>query len=318
MTTSIDGVGPGTVFYRLRTKRKRERFYRLTRGILSTAPIMTADAPWSIISMVSKNDVQMYLLALKSLYARIKRGKVTAIIDRDMPNESQTILRRHVPGIQFAILEDIDTGRCQRGGTWERVLYLLDRSQAEYAIQLDCDTLSFGDISEVVSSVEAGVPFTLGSSGNPLESMADAAVRARRSKSDHVCMAAERLFDRYPDAGKLRYVSGSSGFAGFAKGGCDREVVQEFHENMARLLGPRWTEWGSEQCASNFAIANSPGAIVLQRPKYGNFNPAIETGEATFLHFYGTYRYEGDFFARRGQSVIAELNGAQNTSANRM
>ncbi len=43
------------------------------------------------------------------------------------------------------ILEDIPVGGCQRGGTWERLLYLLDRSETEYAIQLDADTLTVGD-----------------------------------------------------------------------------------------------------------------------------------------------------------------------------
>src|SRR5579872_844777 len=128
-----------------RGRLKKDRFNRLTRGILDTPPLDMADGPWAIISMVSNSDVPMYLLALKSLYRHLKRGKVTAIVDRDLPRESREILKHHVPGITLTDLEDIDTGICQRGGTWERLLYVLDHSRDEYTIQLDSDTLTFGD-----------------------------------------------------------------------------------------------------------------------------------------------------------------------------
>lgn len=296
------------MFYRLRSKYKKARFYRLTAEILETPPMPVVNAPWSIISMVAKSDVQMYLLSLKSFYSYIGRGKIVAIIDRDLPQDSRDLLKRHFPGIRFVILEDIDTGICQRGGTWERVLHLVDHSREEYAIQIDCDTLTFGhDIDEVLHCVANNIPFTLGSGGNPIESMSEAASRARRSEGNFVGLAAERLFDRYPNAEGLKYVRGSSGFAGFAKNGISREMVEDFHRNMEKLLGARWTEWGTEQCASNFAIANSPNAVVMQRPKYGNFSPGINRAMASFLHFYGTHRYEDDFFAKRGLDVIAAL-----------
>ena len=70
------------MFYRWRTALKRARFERLTREIMQTPPMPVVKAPWNIVSIVTENYVQMYLLSLKSFYARIKRGSVTAIIDR--------------------------------------------------------------------------------------------------------------------------------------------------------------------------------------------------------------------------------------------
>ena len=64
---------------------------------------------------------------------------------------------------------------------------------------------------------------------------------------------------------------------------------------------------------SNFAVANSPNAVILHRPKYGNFSPEQPNEKASFLHFFGTHRYKGDFFARRGQEVIKALNSAAST-----
>jgi hypothetical protein len=297
------------MLHRWRKKLSTARFYRLTQKIFDTPPMPVVDAPWTIMSMVSNGDVQMYLLSLKSFYAHIKRGKICAIIDRDMPVESRAILERHFPGIRFVILEDIDTGPCQRGGTWERILHVVEHSSQEYTIQIDCDTLAFGhDLSEVLDCVETNTAFTLGSMGHQIVSFPEAAKLARESRSNFVGLAAERLFDRYPDAAKWKYVRASSGFAGFAKNGIARKSVEDFHVHMEKLLGSRWTEWGTEQNASNFAVANSPNAVVLHRPKYGNFSPGLANEKASFLHFYGTHRFENDFFAKRGVEVIQSLN----------
>lgn len=122
------------MFYRWRRKLERARFSAFTRGILDTPPMPVKDAPWTIVSMVSNKDIQMYLLAMKSFYARIGRGKIVAIVNRDMPLSSRAMLQRHLPGILLSILEDIDVGACQRGGTWERLVHILDRAEREYVI----------------------------------------------------------------------------------------------------------------------------------------------------------------------------------------
>jgi len=290
-------------------KRRKTRFYQLTAGIMTTPPMPVVDAPWAIISMVSNSDVQMYILAMKSFYRQLGKGKIIAIVDRDMPAGSRHTLERHLPGIRFAILEDIDTRSCQRGGTWERLLYLIDHSQNEYAIQLDADTLTFGtDINEVVHCVKNNIPFTLGNAGRPIEKMSAIAPNAREMTSNYIGIVAERLFDQYPGAEKLKYVRASSGFVGLAHRGIGREAIEDFHRNMEGLLGARWREWGTEQSASNFAVANSLGAVVLPFPKYANFTPWSQRGKTSFFHFIGSYRYHDDYFANCALKVIEELN----------
>jgi hypothetical protein len=299
------------MFYKMKRRRERARFDRLTAGILQTPPIELKDAPWTVVSMVSNWDVQMYLLSLKSFYARLGAGKVIAIVDRDMPTNLRETLKSHLRGIRLVDLEDIDTGPCQRGGTWERLLFLLDHSEIEYAIQVDCDTLAFGpDVAEVRHCAENNIPFTLGSLGQPIVPMPLMAPQSRAEQSDYIGVVAERLFDRYPGGEKLKYVQGSSGFTGFARGGYTRAGVEEFDRNMRGMLGDRWLEWGTEQSASNFAIANSPGAVVLPYPKYANFGPectAAGLHNHAFLHFIGTYRFLDLAFATLGQKVIEEL-----------
>ena len=140
--------------------------------------------------------------------------------------------------------------------------------------------------------------------------MASSAKDALDVESDHICIVAERCFDKYPDLERFKYVRASSGLAGFAKGGFDRSRIEEFHENMRLLHRDRWNEWGSEMVSSNFAIANSPNASVLPWPKYANFWPGLKRGNSAFLHFIGTHRYLDGYFASLAQKVISELKSA--------
>ena len=303
------------MLYRLRMAWNKRRFNWLTQGVLKTPPIHIVDANWSIISMVSNSDVQMYILSLKSFYARIGRGKVIVIVDRDMPQRLRSLLRQHIVGIQFVNLEDIDTGRCQRGGTWERLVYLLKYAQSEYAIQLDSDTLSFGtNLSEIVTCAENNRPFTLNQNDHKIMTMREYAEDARSLDVKYVGIHIEKTFDRYPNCDHVRYVRASSGLAGFSLRGFAPDKIEEFHETMKELVGDdTWRKWGTEQCASNFAVANSPNAVVLPYPKYANFDPISVWPNTTnednvFLHFIGTYRYYDDYFARKAKIVIHELD----------
>jgi FkbM family methyltransferase len=295
------------MFYRLRKSRHTQQLNRAIGGILDTPPLRIEAAPWCIASMVANTDVPMYLLSLKSFYPKLGRGKVAAIIDRDMPQPLRDTLTKHVPGLEFVILEDIATGECQRGGTWERLLYVLDRSESEYTIQLDADTLTVGDdLDEVLRCVETNTPFTM-SDGFEIMSLPDVAEEAEATPSDYIGIVTERMFARYPDKG-MCYVRGSSGFAGFSHGGFTRAAITRFHQEMEQLVGVRrWREWGTEQCGSNFSIANSQGAFVLPYPEYASFTPHAARREAKFFHFIGANRFLDDYYAARGQELIAKL-----------
>ena len=297
------------MLYQIKKSMATRGFYRQTRAVLETRPMPVVPAPLAIVSMVSNNDVQMYVLSMKSFYARLGKGRLVAVIDRDMPAEARGQLTHHFPGIEFQILEDIDVGPCQRGGTWERLVYLLGLTRDEYVIQIDCDTLSFGsDMQEVLDCVATNRAFTLSGGEREIVGLREAARRARTISHPYVGIAAESLFDSYPGADKLRYVRGSSGFAGFARGAFSRAQIEDFHVQMERLLPARWTEWGTEQCASNFAVANSAGAVVLPHPKYGNFDHHHDPATSSFLHFIGAHRFDDDLFANLGKRVIEELN----------
>ena len=79
------------MFHKLRKKVAARRFDTQISGILDTPPIQVTDAPWCVVSMIAKSDLAMYLLAIKSFYRKLGRGKIAAIIDRDTPQEAQDV-----------------------------------------------------------------------------------------------------------------------------------------------------------------------------------------------------------------------------------
>lgn len=298
------------MFFRLRRRLNYWQFDRIIAGIHSTPPLAITDSDLRILSMVAGRDLGMYLMAAKVLYRRIGHGRFVAIIDRDLAERHRDTLRRHLGGgVEFVILEDIPVGRCQRGGTWERLLSCIDWSEKHYVIQMDSDTLALQDVPEVTDCIAANRAFTI-ASGIPLQTLAESAAWMDEKKitDDHITNATQRAFARHPQAATLKYVRGSSGFAGFAHGGVTRALAEDFHVEMEKILGAkRWREWGTEQVASNFVVANSPDPVVLPWPAYGTVPPGADMSKVKLGHFIGSSRFVNQRLAHAGARLIEDL-----------
>jgi hypothetical protein len=304
------------MLYNWRRRLKTWNFDRQIAAVRDTPPLRVNPAGWSIASMIMDRDVPMYLLCIKAFYAHLGAGHVVGIIRRTTPQALRETLRRHVDGIELVVREDIDTGACQRGGTWERLVFLLDRSENQYMIQMDADVLAVGpDLAEIKDCIARNAAFTL-TDNQPFRTMREAAVAAQAdSDSRYVGIAIEQRFDRYPDCDRLRYIRGSAGLTGFARGGFARAWIEDFHRIMEGMLPDRWREWGSEQCGSNFAAANTPEAVALPYPAYRNFDPGAARDRSKCFHFLGSHRFADGYFAARGREVIGRLLTAPSRAA---
>jgi hypothetical protein len=106
------------------------------------------------------------------------------------------------------------------------------------------------------------------------------------------------------------YVRGCAGFAGFAPSKDGRGLAEAFSREAQALLGAdRWAQWGSEQVASNFVIANEPDARLLRYDRYLNFWNEGVPADARFIHFIGTYRYTGRAYIDATRQAVAALRG---------
>jgi hypothetical protein len=294
------------MLYRLRTQLARKRFELRCQVVRATPPLRPVAAPVTIVSMVSHRDLIMYLIAIKSFYRRLGRGKIVTIDDGSLTADDRDLLTEHLGRPTIVALSSLDTGGCPKGGTWERLLLILDRSADEYVIQLDSDTLATSTVDEVVACIDANRAFTLGTRmGQRFETLRDAAARVAEVAGNHVQVVAERAMARFEGADRRGYVRGSSGFAGFARGGFRRPQLEAFSAEMSALVGSRWTEWGSEQVASSYVVANSPAGQVLPYPKYACFDLNMDPSRSAFLHFIGTNRFDRGVYARLANQVMA-------------
>lgn len=290
---------------------------RRARGVLATPPIVPRDDGVVIFSMIGTRVLLPYLVAVKSFHAALGRGRIAILDDGTLTDEDRATLAHHLGNPEIRHISTIDTGPCPKGSVWERLFMLLDLRRHDYVIQLDSDTVTVGAVPEIAAAIAAGRDFTL--LGEADATLVDAAAFARaqppcdpRSPAVHVQQASEAVLDRIaiPGVSAPRYVRGCAGFAGFAPSSDGSALTEAFSQEMDRLIGrPAWARWGSEQVASNFAIANSADPLLLPYARYLNFWNERIAHDAAFVHFIGTYRFHGNAYLTATDEAIAALRG---------
>ncbi len=302
------------MMYRWKRALSRWRFEWATRGVLRTVPLAsrtgaTPDA--CVVTMLNVEHVQAYLLAIKSFVPRLGRPvEIHILDDGTLRARDHALLQRHCPGAVVVPTAEVDTGPCPRGGCWERLLYILDLSRDSYVIQLDSDVLTLGPVEEVAEAIAANRAFTLGSSADL--GMEDRHVSAARMVGTDMSVAqcvAELALGRLPGEFGDRYVRGSAGFAGFAAGGMARASIEAFSLAMEREVGPQmWRAWGTEQVASNFAVANSPQSFVLPWNRYSCFYGEYSISDQTLIHFIGFWRFDKNVYTKLSEKILSTLH----------
>lgn len=287
-------------------------FLYVAKRILATPPVRLQGDGLILLSMLCHRDVIAYLVAIKSLYIRLQQGRVIVINDGSLTESDFNTLESHIPGIEFLDIASISTAGCPRGGTWERLVKIVELSADSYVIQMDADILTSASIPEVVQSFRDNRSFLLGSgAGETLSSALDNAIMVQgwiqKYRWDPVTVGvqAEASLDQLPDAAHKRYVHASSGFAGFERGGFEIADLEQFSLKMSNILGrERWSQLGTEQIASNYILANAPNPTVLPFPKYACFEPPLYETDNALLHFIGTYRYKSGTYRRLTAAFI--------------
>lgn len=291
---------------------KRVMHDRRARAVLATPPVSAHDDGVEIFSMIGTRVLLPYLVAAKSFAAALGRGRIVILDDGTLTARDRAVLARHLGDPEVLRAEAVDTGACPRGGTWERLLTILDRRRDAYVVQLDSDTVTTGAaVDEVRAAIAANRSFSLrGEAGAAL--MGAAAFAATRAAPPpgplHVQRAFEAVVEQVAIPG-LRYFRGCSGFAGFARGSAGRTLAEAASREGERLLGSaRWREWGTEQITSNLVVANEPDPLLLPYDRYLNFWDQGVPAEARLVHFLGTCRFHGRAYADATRAAIARLS----------
>lgn len=292
---------------------RKLQFKYACQAIVDTPPLQMQPGNITILSMVQRQDLNMYLGAIKSLYLALGRGGVITVNDGSLSVRQIDMLRQQIPLLEIVPLESINVGRCPRGGTWERLALIHELSRSKYVIQVDADTLTLGSAKAVRDAVGQNISFGLGTSrGRAVVPIMGVSDWAKNIDSNDISIRAEREMWGLRGASDLKYLRGSSGFAGFARGSLSLDQLEDFSDQMRSLLGRGWDEWGSEQIASNFTIANTPNAIVLPYPDYSCYYPHSKKNyhNHEFVHFIGSHRHDNGLYAAEFRGLCRRLVAA--------
>ncbi len=283
---------------------------RVARSVLETAPIAPRDDGVVLFSMIGTRVVLPYLVAIKSLHHHLQRGRIMVLNDGTLDDADRSVLAAHCGNPVIIEPGDIKTAPCPTGNCWERLLSILDLRTDDYVVQLDSDTVTLGPVPEVAAAIDANRSFTLGGgvedARHAFMAIPDMvrSIYADGPARGHIQSLIEAQLGNIPDAANFRYIRGCAGFAGFSRSCSGRQMAEQFAVDATRVVGARFSEWGSEQAASNFVIANDPDPLQLPYERYTNHWEEALPPDPAFIHYIGTYRYaRGSYVASTEQAI---------------
>lgn len=301
--------------HRWRSKREATRHAEAITGILRTPPIVPKQDGVVLFSMIGTAVLLPYLVAVKSLWNALRRGRVAILDDGTLTAQDRAILAHHCGDPEILSIADVLLEEFPQGGTWERLLTILDRRSGEYWIQLDSDTVTLGPVPEVADAIARNRSFLfLGEAEAEIGPLQLAEFRTRfypaGEEDGHVQSRIESRLDRVDAKRGWKYARGCSGFAGFAAMGAGRGLASAFLTEMKSMIGEDdVTIWGTEQVTSNFQIANETAPVMLPYARYLNYWNEDWGEEAGFVHFVGTHRHDNGAYLRASLGAIAQLGG---------
>src|SRR5690606_18052021 len=146
---------------RWRTYRDATRHAEAIAGILDTPPIVPRNDGLVLFSMIGTAVLLPYLVAVKSLWSRLERGRVAILDDGTLSAGDRALLTHHCGNPEIIRFAEVDMAGFPQGGCWERFLTILDRRTSEYWLQLDSDTVTIGPVPEVADAIDRNRSFTL-------------------------------------------------------------------------------------------------------------------------------------------------------------
>ena len=268
-----------------------------------------------LFSMIGTGVLLPYLVAVKSLWHHLQRGRVAILDDGTLTAPDRAILAHHCGDPQIIRIADVKLGEFPSGGTWERLLTILDNRTGEYWIQLDSDTVTLGPVPEIGEAIARNRSFLfLGGEDAAVGPLPLVEFRERfypdGPEEGHVQTRIESRLDSIDARRGWKYARGCSGFAGFAATGSGRPLAGAFLTEMKRMIGEvDITLWGTEQVTSNFHLSNEPQPVVLPYDRYLNYWSEPWGDDARFVHFVGTHRHENGAYVAASCEAIEQLKG---------
>lgn len=264
-----------------------------------------------VVSQIYSKALWMTLLAIKSFVQTVEVNvRIDLIDDGSLTVHDKEKILIHLPNCNIVNIKDIDVFTCPNGGTWERLHYILALSKDHYVVQVDTDTVTIGDVREVLECVKDNRAFIISGPkwGKPIKSNEMASL-ARSWNNPHIQSVSEGFFDQLDSIKMEFYCRGCSAFTGFPKGVDLQSHLIAFSKELESFVGKeRWKEWGTEQLSSNVMISLTSNPLILPWPKYQNHGfPFVKhDSNVSLYHFIGTHRFDNGLYNNLANQFIKD------------
>lgn len=291
--------------HRWRVKREAGRHNEAVLGILETPPIHPARDGLVLFAQVGTATMLPYLVAVKSLWAQLGRGRVAILDDGTLTAADRTILAQHCGDPQILRLDDVPRGPFPQGHGWQALLTVLDHRAGEYWLQLDCSTVTLGPVWELERAIGSNRSFAMLATPDAPAEVLELTAYARTCPADPAVSACH-LAQLAPGLG-WKYLRGSGGLAGFAAGNGGRDLAGAFVSRMRDAIGAdQDCGTGTAQVTANFLIANEGAPVCLPHDRYVDYIGADWEVDAACVHFSAAHRFDrGAYLAASRAAIVA-------------
>lgn len=304
-------ITPRDVFNRLRHDFHKARYLKAAAGITKTKPLPVGTMPFMVLSMVHQRDVLSYLVAIKSFATFTNPSRIVVVCDPSIGPGDRSLFRQQIPHIELRDATEFHHPEIPVGGCWERLHAICQYAKEIYVVQLDADTVTMNMPAEVIESVIANIGFVLGEeTGQTLMSLDETSAISKKTypNNRHIQCVLEVAINASGLPKEAKYVRGCAGFTGFPKSESMEEDLQHFARAIHASLNQRWADWGTEQAASNYLVANAIGTKVLPFPAYAT--PDVMDERSSLIHFIGSLRFTSGRYRKATVGAIRRLDSA--------
>lgn len=239
-------------------------------GVLDTPPVAGRADGLVLFAPIGCATLLPAMVALKSLWHPLRRGRVALLDDGTLTAEDRAVLAHHFADPQILDAETVRGTGFPAGRGWASLLAMLDGRSGEYWLRVTHDTVTLGDVPEITAAIGANRSLTDLAPGD----------------GPHAPVPFPDIFETSsPNADRWRYVDAGGGLLGLAAGQTGRGPA-EAALALLPASAPRHAATETQRRAAGFVIANETAPVCLPRDLYRQW----EMGEdwrvgPAFLHF---------------------------------
>ena len=127
--------------------------------VLDTPPVTAREDGLAIVAELGTTDLLRFLVAAKSLWRQLRRGRFVIAGDRSLTGADRAILAHHLDDPEFA---HAPGGEFPPGLPWEAFELAFARRRTEYWLVLSPGLVASGSLADVVMAIAANRSLALG------------------------------------------------------------------------------------------------------------------------------------------------------------